>query len=608
MQPSLDELNRLYDDALEQAYHDWPDACARFEQIAAAAEALLKREAEHTAAAEMAAQALQQAADYYGNGEGKRAKARKILQRADKLLQQALQRLPDAAHDVRARVYRLQGQGHFQAGQMWMCFDHERLQEAFAAAAGCFAAAFDARADSQSALLAAESIRLQHQDNCSGLVTDEHTDYSYLQAAEEWYRRALDLNADDGEIWFKRGKMYAWAATCNDLPYAAEAEHSLHQALQLQADPLPAAEALTEWLYRYPAFTQPETAAAAWVQVKTLWDGVRERVPQDAAAWLGSVQAFNQAAYESPFGLDEFRTAQSWCVQAARLQADDEAWRDWTYLIGCACQRLPPQPLRTLLAETERLLPTLLPEQPQTVLAVHQSIAEEWQSYQSGGYAWQHPFALPEQPETDDEDEYEDDGEADDAAASAGEDDGQTAVAAWLNDRTMPKRALFVRWLLALYGGQTAVPAAIVQQWQDEYGDDDGDFTPSALFERFFALHNALPNYSRLFAVDWKDGDSLIAYAQAAAEHFGLTLQWSRKNREQDGPERLLPVLAAQTAGHAAVYSLQTGGDYYYIALVNLSHSTEWEQIATQWRLAYERILPAAAESWLDKIARRLTS
>lgn len=595
----IDELNRLYAEAEALLQTNWQAACVRFEQLAAAAEAVLKQMPNDVAAAQIAARSLYEVAEYYGSGEGKRSKARKLWQRGRSHLEAVLPTVADA--DGRARLLYLLGLGHFDEACMWECFNSEHLLAAFQAAFVCFEQAFAAQPDSKSALLAADSLRFQHQDNCTGSVPDEPTDYAYLQAADEWYERAL-AHADaseEGRIWFKRGLMYAW--TVNEgQPHVEQAEAYLRRAVYSRPCHVQAACELAKLLLSYSVCPQPEQAAQAWAQVQTLMAYVRENAPEDAAAWWGGAAAFNElGCRDYPFLPDEYRAAQSWCVQAALLQSDDEEHiqRQWSGLIQGVCSSLQRQELLSFLAETELSLQRILPHHAEMVAQLHDEIAEFWSDYHQDAYRYQHPFTLPETHYGDADDEAEVvENEYDEA-------ESQALLAQWLDDAAMPNRAWFAQWLLALYGDEVRYPAAIVQQWQDEYGDDDAVFTPLELFGNFFALDNALPDRSRLFAIDWKDSESLIAYAQEAAERFGISLQWSAQNREQDGPDVLLPLFADQIAPHAAVYSLDTGGDYYYIAVADRSQAARFERIAAQWQLGFDTVLTAApTQTWLAKI------
>lgn len=600
----MDEWNNRYAAAEELLHSDWQAACIQFEQLAKAAEAALADRPDDVALAHIAARSLYEVAEYYGGCEGKRSKARKIWQRGRSHLQKVLPHAVDA--DSRAELlYRL-GCGHFDEADMWKCFNNEHLLAAFQAALTCFEQAFAERPDSESALLAAESLRLQHQDNCTGEVSDGPDDYAYLQEADQWYQRALThADADsEAEIWFKRGRMYARAAE-EGQPCEQQAGQYLRHAVYGRLCHVQAACELTKLLLPYSVLSQPKQARQAWADVQALMDYVRTHAPDDAAAWWGSAAAFNTMACAEDFAFspNEYRTAQSWCVQAALLQVGSECTdaNEWSGVIQGACAGLNRQELLAFLAETELALQRILPHHAETAEKLHDEIAEYWSDYQPDPYPWQHPLTLPENGygQTDGNSEHN----------CGTETDADEWLASCLNDTAMPNRALFAQWLLALYNGQTRFPAEIVQQWQDEYGDSDADFTPAALFENFFALHNLLPDYSRLFAVDWRDGDSLTAYAQDVAGRFGITLQWHVPNRKNSTPDALLPQFAAQIAEHAAVYSLHTGGDYYYIAVADRNQAAQCERIAAQWQLDCDTVRPdAPAPKWFDKISRLFQS
>ncbi|MDO5059039.1 MAG: hypothetical protein Q4D82_03745 [Neisseria sp.] len=88
------------------------------------------------------------------------------------------------------------------------------------------------------------------------------------------------------------------------------------------------------------------------------------------------------------------------------------------------------------------------------------------------------------------------------------------------------------------------------------------------------------------FAVDWKDSESFIAYAEDMAARFRFALQWTDGQRDTALPEELMQAVYPQfLAKNAVLYNAETSGDFYFLMIVPQRDSEEFEELSTAWGL-----------------------
>lgn len=86
------------------------------------------------------------------------------------------------------------------------------------------------------------------------------------------------------------------------------------------------------------------------------------------------------------------------------------------------------------------------------------------------------------------------------------------------------------------------------------------------------------------FAVDWKDSQSFIAYAEDMATRFRFTLSLPQEMRRSASPAELMAAVYPQfLSRNAVLYNAHTGADFYFLMIVPKRDSEDFERAAQQW-------------------------
>lgn len=150
----------------------------------------------------------------------------------------------------------------------------------------------------------------------------------------------------------------------------------------------------------------------------------------------------------------------------------------------------------------------------------------------------------------------------------------------------------FRAWFEVVYRDNPDEVDDIVSKWaemieNEDFADDELSWEAEDVF-RTFLLHDVVGDDAHLFAIDWKDSESLIAYLDDFAERFDFDFAWTDKNREQDNVETLLPLVVEKFNQHGVLfYSLETYCDFYYFVAIPKADKSDFERVSEKWGVEY---------------------
>lgn len=151
----------------------------------------------------------------------------------------------------------------------------------------------------------------------------------------------------------------------------------------------------------------------------------------------------------------------------------------------------------------------------------------------------------------------------------------------------------FVHWLSVLYRDAPELVDGIVASLAEGLVDEGQDvdtpetWSPDELLGGFL-LSNHLPDSSRLFAVDWNDGESFIDFVDEMASRCNMQLEWSEDNLEEDLPDVLMKIAYAQFSTQGMLlYNFETGSDCYCLAVVPKRDQADFESACENWGANY---------------------
>lgn len=146
-----------------------------------------------------------------------------------------------------------------------------------------------------------------------------------------------------------------------------------------------------------------------------------------------------------------------------------------------------------------------------------------------------------------------------------------------------PKEREFRRWLGVLYQDNPMKIDTIVGDVRRALiSDGIGGFEPQAVAavgagEEVDGKH--------AFGVDWKDGETFIAYADDMAARFRFALDWPEEKKNALPVELMQTVYPQFLAKNAVLYNAQTDGDYHFLMIVPKRDSEEFEEVSAAWGL-----------------------
>lgn len=146
-----------------------------------------------------------------------------------------------------------------------------------------------------------------------------------------------------------------------------------------------------------------------------------------------------------------------------------------------------------------------------------------------------------------------------------------------------PKEREFRRWLGVLYQDNPMKIDTIVGDVRRALiSDGIGGFEPQAVAavgagEEVDGKH--------AFGVDWKDGETFIAYADDMAARFRFALDWPEEKKNALPVDLMQTVYPQFLEKNAVLYNAQTDGDYHFLMIVPKRDSEEFEEVSAAWGL-----------------------
>lgn len=142
---------------------------------------------------------------------------------------------------------------------------------------------------------------------------------------------------------------------------------------------------------------------------------------------------------------------------------------------------------------------------------------------------------------------------------------------------------LFRNWLSILYQDNPRGAEGIVSDIRRN-APSEGITQNVFLPENIIGFFGNEMDADHAFAVDWKDGESFIAFADKMAARFRFALEWTEQDKTEAMPPELMKKAYAQFAQRKAVlYNAETGGDYYFLMVVPKRDSEDFEAASKQW-------------------------
>ncbi|WP_373741678.1 hypothetical protein [Neisseria sp.] len=146
------------------------------------------------------------------------------------------------------------------------------------------------------------------------------------------------------------------------------------------------------------------------------------------------------------------------------------------------------------------------------------------------------------------------------------------------------REKLFRNWLSVLYQDNPRGAEGIVS-------DIRRNAPSEGIVQNIFHPENIISPFGgnemdadHAFAVDWKDSDSFIAFADKMAARFRFSLAWTEQDKTEAMPPELMKKAYEQFAQRKAVlYNAETGGDYYFLMVVPKRDSEDFEAASKQW-------------------------